>query len=66
MKILIIEDNRKTVDYLEKGLRENFFIVDTAYDGQEGFFLLKENTYDLVILDVMLPHLDGWDLIQYI
>lgn len=66
MRILIIEDEPKTAAYLRKGLTENGFIVDLAADGQEGLFLAKNTHYDLVILDVMLPKIDGWAVITNI
>jgi two-component system copper resistance phosphate regulon response regulator CusR len=64
MKILVIEDERKTASYLERGLRENGFSVDVAEDGEEGLFLATTRGYDLIILDVMLPKRDGWSVIQ--
>lgn len=64
MKILIVEDEIKTAAYLAKGLRESGFIVDIANDGQEGLFLAQHTDYELVILDVMLPKLNGWNVIQ--
>ncbi len=64
MRILVIEDNRATANYLRQGLKENYFIPDVAYDGQEGLFLATTNSYDAIILDVMLPFLDGWNLIK--
>ncbi|MBA2711607.1 MAG: heavy metal response regulator transcription factor [Tatlockia sp.] len=64
MRLLIIEDEIKTAAYLEKGLKENGFIVNVAHDGREGLFLANEYTYDLVILDVMLPVVDGWTVIK--
>ncbi|OGT75341.1 MAG: DNA-binding response regulator [Gammaproteobacteria bacterium RIFCSPLOWO2_12_FULL_38_14] len=63
MHILLIEDNEKTVNYLLKGLKENYFTVDAACDGQTGLFMATQNTYDLILLDVMLPHIDGWTII---
>ena len=50
MKILIIEDNQKTADYLCAGLKENFFIAESARDGQEGLFLALSATYDVIVL----------------
>lgn len=64
MRILIIEDEVKTAAYLQKGLTEAGFIVDVAYDGQEGFFLATNHYYDLIILDVMLPKLTGWNVMR--
>jgi two-component system copper resistance phosphate regulon response regulator CusR len=64
MRILIIEDEVKTAKYLRKGLREHGFIVDIIHDGVEGLFQAVEINYDLVVLDVMLPKMDGWDVIK--
>lgn len=66
MRALIIEDNSKTIDYVRQGLKENLFVVDAAYDGEEGLFFAKNNHYDVIILDVMLPGLDGWALVKKI
>lgn len=63
MRILIIEDEYKTAAYLRKGLSENRFIVDTATNGIDGLYFASQYYYDLVILDVMLPKIDGWTLI---
>lgn len=63
MKILIIEDEKKTAAYLHKGLGENGFVVDIASQGEEGLFLARTGDYDLLILDVMLPERDGWSVI---
>ncbi|MCP3681007.1 MAG: heavy metal response regulator transcription factor [Gammaproteobacteria bacterium] len=64
MKILLIEDEKRTAHYLKKGLSEQGFTVATAYDGIDGLFKAKESEYDLIILDVMLPHLDGWAVLS--
>lgn len=66
MRILIIEDEFKTADYVSKGLRENGYIVDVAYDGQDGLYQVTQHPYDLVIADIMLPKMDGWKLIAEI
>jgi two-component system copper resistance phosphate regulon response regulator CusR len=66
MRILIIEDEKKTAAYIARGLKENGFTVMIAYDGNEGLFLAREYDYDLIILDVMLPKLDGWMVISEI
>ncbi len=63
MRILIIEDEIKTANYLSDGLKGSGYIVNIAHDGKEGLFLASEYDYDLVILDVMLPKLDGWSVI---
>lgn len=64
MKLLAIEDEPKTGDYLKQGLSEAGFIVDLARDGIDGLHNALSDDYDLIILDVMLPKLDGWDLLQ--
>lgn len=66
MRVLIIEDNIKTSQYLSKGLRESHFNVDTALDGGDGLFKALNHTYDIIILDVMLPLVDGWEIIKKI
>ena len=63
MKILVVEDEPKTGDYLRKGLIEAGFVVDLARDGVDGLHLGETGDYDLIILDVMLPKLDGWQVL---
>jgi two-component system, OmpR family, copper resistance phosphate regulon response regulator CusR len=63
MKILIIEDEAKTAKFLKKGLGEAGYVVDVAADGLEGLHLAMEVDVDLIILDVMLPALDGWQVL---
>jgi two-component system copper resistance phosphate regulon response regulator CusR len=64
MKILIVEDEPKTGDYLKQGLSEAGFVVDLARDGWEGLECAKAGPHDLLILDVMLPGLDGWKVLE--
>lgn len=64
MRILIIEDNVTTATYLSQGVKENYFIPDIAHDGQEGLYLATQNKYEAIVLDVMLPQMDGWTLIK--
>lgn len=64
MKILIVEDEIKTGDYLRQGLTEAGFVADLARDGLDGLHLALNGDYDLVVLDVMLPSLDGWGVLQ--
>ena len=66
MRILIVEDEKKTADYLRKGLSENGFVADVADHGEDGLHLALTGEYDLVILDVMLPERDGWSVITQI
>ena len=63
MKILIVEDEAKTAKFLKKGLSETGYIADVAPDGVEGLHLAMEIDFDLIILDVMLPELDGWHVL---
>jgi len=62
MKILVIEDDPKTGDYLKKGLRESGYGVDLARTGTDGLQMAMNNAYDLVVLDVTLPDIDGWQI----
>jgi two-component system copper resistance phosphate regulon response regulator CusR len=62
MTLLVIEDDRKTGDYLKKGLRESGYAVDLARTGPDGLHMALEQSYELVVLDVMLPGLDGWQI----
>jgi two-component system copper resistance phosphate regulon response regulator CusR len=64
MKILIIEDEPKTGDYLKQGLTEAGLLTDLARDGIGGLHLAESGDYDLIILDVMLPGLDGWRVLE--
>lgn len=64
MKLLIIEDEQKTAAYLRKGLGESGFIVDVAESGTSGMDLAWTNEYDLIILDVMLPGRNGWEVLS--
>lgn len=66
VRVLIIEDERRLALVIKKGLVENGFAVDLAFDGEEGKFLAESENYDLVILDLMLPKLDGLTLCQEI
>ncbi len=59
MKILVVEDEQKVANFLQKGLKEEQFVVDVAYDGPEGESMAMENDYDLILLDVMMPGKDG-------
>lgn len=66
MRILVVEDEAKTADYLRKGLSESGYRVEVALNGLDGLHLVQESEFDLIILDVMLPGLDGWQLLQVI
>lgn len=64
MRILVIEDERKLARYLQQGLGENGYVVDIAHDGIDGKHLATEGDYDLVLLDVMLPGVDGFGVLS--
>ena len=64
MKLLIVEDESKTGEYLRQGLTEAGFVVDLAASGLDGCQLALEESYDLIVLDVMLPDMDGWRILQ--
>lgn len=64
MRILIVEDEPKTVAYLKKGLTEQGYVVDFARDGENGLHMAETADYDALVLDVMLPRLDGVSLLQ--
>ncbi|MAT95404.1 MAG: DNA-binding response regulator [Halioglobus sp.] len=64
MRLLVVEDEIKTGDYLQKGLTEAGFLVDLARNGLDGHHLAMTEAFDLIVLDVMLPDVDGWKIIQ--
>jgi len=64
MKVLVVEDEQKVANFLKKGLKEEQFVVDVAYDGLEGEVMALENEYDLILLDVMLPGKDGVAILE--
>ncbi len=63
MKILIVEDETKTGDYLRQGLTEAGYAVELARNGVDGLHLALTDDHDLIVLDVMLPGLDGWQIL---
>ena len=64
MRILVIEDEADLLASLAKALREEGYAVDTAADGEEGLYKAESWDYDALVLDVMLPRLDGWTVLQ--
>jgi len=62
MRILVVEDERKVAEFIRRGLEEDGYVVDVALDGDEGYFRASTNDYDLLLLDVMLPRLNGVEL----
>jgi two-component system copper resistance phosphate regulon response regulator CusR len=64
MRILVVEDEKKLAEYLRKGLTENGYVVDVANDGIDGRHLAVNGEYDLLVLDVMLPGVDGFGVLK--
>ena len=64
MRILVIEDEKKVARFIERGLKEEGFAVDIAQDGEEGLFLAQSNPYDLIVLDVLMPKKDGFQVLR--
>lgn len=64
MKILIVEDEHKAGEYLQKGLIESGYVVDLVHDGVDGLYHATSEEYDLILLDIMLPKLDGWQVLN--
>ena len=64
MKILVIEDDPKISSFVEKGLKEQGYVVDTRNDGDSGYALASEETYDVILLDIMLPGRDGLSILR--
>ncbi|SOY44534.1 heavy metal response regulator transcription factor [Cupriavidus taiwanensis] len=66
MRVLVVEDEARTAEYLQKGLTESGFVVDIATTGGDGIHMSEMTNYDVIILDVMLPGADGWTVIKAI
>ena len=66
MRILVVEDERTLANLIKEGLEEENFSVDVAYDGEEGLFLAENEPYDAIILDIMLPKVDGIEILKRI
>lgn len=64
MRILVVEDEQKAGEYLHKGLTESGFIVDWVHTGPDGLHLATIERFDLIVLDVMLPQMDGWKIVR--
>jgi heavy metal response regulator len=64
MRILIVEDEKKVAGFIKKGLEEETYAVDVACDGEEGLHLGSEGQYDLIILDIMLPKINGLEILS--
>ena len=66
MRILLVEDEKNVARFIKKGLKEEFYTVDVAIDGEEGLLMATTTEYDLIILDIMLPKIDGMELCRRI
>jgi two-component system copper resistance phosphate regulon response regulator CusR len=66
MRVLLIEDEAKTAKFLQRGLAEAGFVVDVAEDGADGLHLVQQFHFDLIILDIMLPKMDGWQVLTHL
>lgn len=66
MKLLIVEDETKTASFLQRGFSEAGFVVSVAQDGLEGMRQIETAAFDLIVLDIMLPGMDGWQLLTWI
>jgi two-component system copper resistance phosphate regulon response regulator CusR len=64
MRILVIEDEPKAGEYLRNGLTESGYVVDLARNGKDGLHMAQEFRYDLIVLDVMMPEMDGWEVMR--
>lgn len=64
MRILVVEDEKKVASFIKRGLEEEGFTVDAAYDGEEGLYMAETNSYDLILMDIMLPKMDGLAVVQ--
>ncbi len=66
MRVLFVEDDKSIAHFVGKGLKENYFAVDLAYDGAKGLHFALNERYDLLILDIMLPKMDGVEILKSI
>ncbi|WP_298436245.1 response regulator, partial [Geobacter sp.] len=64
MRILVVEDEKKVSSFIKRGLEEEKYEVDTAFNGEEGLKMALDKGYDLVVLDVMLPKKDGLSVVR--
>jgi len=66
MRILVVEDEKHIASFIKQGLKEEGYAVDVAHDGEKGYFLAGTETYDLIVLDIMIPTIDGVTVCKYL
>lgn len=66
MRFLVVEDEKKVANFIKKGLEEEHYAVDIANDGEEGLYMAEVNDYDLIVLDLMIPKIDGFEVLKRI
>ena len=66
MRVLLVEDDRGVSRFIKKGLKEEGYVIDVAFDGEEGLHLALSQTYDLIILDILLPEMNGYEVLKNI
>lgn len=64
MKLLVVEDEKRLAKLIKQGLEENDFVVDLSHDGEEGLYMAENTPYDAIVLDIMLPSMDGLTILQ--
>ena len=64
MKLLVVEDEKKVASFIKRGLEEEGFTIDLAQDGEEGLQMIEAGVYDLILMDLMLPKMDGLQVIK--
>jgi len=64
MRILVVEDEKRLAEFIKNGLQEQKYLVDVAFDGEEGEYNAMTNDYDLIILDILLPKKNGWEVCE--
>ena len=64
VRILLVEDELKVASFIRSALEQNSYAVDVSHDGEEGCYLAESTDYDLVILDIMLPKMDGFQVLR--
>jgi len=63
-RVLVVEDEKKVASFIKRGLEEENYAVDVAHEGEEGLYMAETNPYDLILMDLMLPKMDGLEIIN--